>query len=347
MSTRPSRLAGVPAAARVQVALPRTRLFGAALLALSLTAAAFATSSAYAQAYPNRPVRVVIPFAPGGSNDIVGRFISDELGKKLGQTFVVDNRGGAGGTIGTDLVAKAPADGYTLLLISTPHTANSTLYKKLPYRPAQDFAPIGRIATASQVISVFPGLPTKTLPELIAYAKANPGKLNYVSSGIGSSQHLVSEMFANQAGIQMTHVPYKGAGAALADVSAGHAQVSVGTVLQALPHIKGDRLRALAVSGANRQAVLPDVPPAAESGLKGFEPDNWWGLLAPAGTPPDVINTLTKTMGEILARPDTIKKLEAESATVAFQPPADFSKFMDSETTKWAALIRKLNIQAD
>ena len=231
----------------------------------------------YAQSdYPNRPVRLVIPFTTGGSNDIIGRFIADQLGKRLGETFVVDNRGGAGGTLGTDIVAKAKPDGYTLLLISTPHTANSSLYKKLPYNPSKDFIPVARIGTASQVISVFPGLPVKTLPELIDYAKARPGQVNYVSSGVGSSQHLVSEMFANLAGLQLVHIPYKGAGAALADVAAGHAQISVGTVVQALPLIKGERLRPLAVSGAKRQTVIPDTPTAIEIGLKGFDPDNWW-----------------------------------------------------------------------
>lgn len=314
---------------------------------LGFVLAAAAMSAAHAQDYPTRPVRVVIPFAPGGSNDIVGRFISDQLGKRLGETFVVDNRGGAGGTIGTDLVAKSKPDGYTLLLISTPHTANSTLYKKLAYNPSKDFAPIARLATASQVISVYPGLPVKTLPEFIAYAKARPGQLNYVSSGIGSSQHLVSEMFASQAGVQLTHVPYKGAGAALADVSAGHAQLSVGTVLQALPHIKGDRLRALAVSGSRRQAVLPEVPTVDEVGLKGFDADNWWGLLAPAGTPPAVIKKLSTTIADIMSQPEMIKKMEDESATVAYQGPEAFSTFMDSETVKWAQLIKKLNLQAD
>lgn len=322
---------------------PRTLI----VRSLGLVLAAAAVSAAHAQDYPTRPVRVVIPFAPGGSNDIVGRFISDQLGKRLGETFVVDNRGGAGGTIGTDLVAKSKPDGYTLLLISTPHTANSTLYKKLSYNPSKDFAPIARLATASQVISVYPGLPVKTLPEFIAYAKARPGQLNYVSSGIGSSQHLVSEMFTNQAGLQLTHVPYKGAGAALADVSAGHAQLSVGTVLQALPHIKGDRLRPLAVSGSRRQAVLPDVPTVDEAGLKGFDADNWWGLLAPAGTPPAVIKKLASTIADIMAQPEMIKKMEEESATVAYQGPEAFSKFMDSETVKWAQLIKKLNLQAD
>lgn len=316
---------------------------GALLLAATLGSAAQAKD----ENYPERPVRLVIPFAPGGSNDIVGRLIGEELAKRLGQPFIVDNRGGAGGTIGTDLVAQSKADGYTLLLISTPHTANSTLYRKLSYDPVKDFAPISRMATASVLISVYPGLPIKTLPELISYAKAHPGELNYVSSGVGSAQHLVSELLQIRAGMTMTHVPYKGAGAALADVSAGHAQVSVGTVLQALPHVKSNRLRPLAVSGPHRQAVLPAVPTVDESGLKGYEADNWWGILAPAGTPPEIVNKLSKTIGDILAKPETRKRLEAESATVAYLAPEAFGKFLANETSKWAELIKKLGIQAN
>ncbi len=308
---------------------------------------ALAVFSASAQDYPNRPVRLVIPFATGGSNDIVGRFISDQLSKRLGAPFVVDNRGGAGGTMGTDMVAKAKPDGYTLLLISTPHTANSTLYKKLAYNPVKDFVPIARLATAQQVISVYPGLPVKTLPEFIAYAKARPGQLNYVSSGVGSSQHLVTEMFTHSAGLQLTHVPYKGAGAALADVAAGHAQLSIGTLTQGLPLIRGERMRPLAVSGAKRQPVVPDVPTASEVGLNGFDADNWWGVLAPAGTPPEIVQKLSTTLADILSKPETIKKLAEESATVAYMPPDMFAKFMDTETLKWAQLIRQLKLQAE
>ena len=302
----------------------------------------------YAQSdYPNRPVRLVIPFTTGGSNDIIGRFIADQLGKRLGETFVVDNRGGAGGTLGTDIVAKAKPDGYTLLLISTPHTANSSLYKKLPYKPLKDFIPVARIGTASQVISVFPGLPVKTLPELIEYAKARPGQVNYVSSGVGSSQHLVSEMFANLAGLQLVHIPYKGAGAALADVAAGHAQISVGTVVQALPLIKGERLRPLAVSGAKRQAVIPDTPTAIEIGLKGFDADNWWGILAPTGTPAELTQKLSVTLADILSKPETVKKMSDESATVAYQGSEAFAKFMETESIKWAQLVKQLKLQAE
>lgn len=302
----------------------------------------------YAQSeYPNRPVRLVIPFTTGGSNDIIGRFIADQLGKRLGETFVVDNRGGAGGTLGTDIVAKAKPDGYTLLLISTPHTANSSLYKKLPYNPIKDFIPVARIGTASQVISVFPGLPVKTLPELIEYAKARPGQVNYVSSGVGSSQHLVSEMFANLAGLQLVHIPYKGAGAALADVAAGHAQISVGTVVQALPLIKGERLRPLAVSGAKRQAVIPDTPTAIEIGLKGFDADNWWGILAPTGTPAELVQKLSVTLADILSKPETVKKMSDESATVAYLGSEAFAKFMETESIKWAQLVKQLKLQAE
>jgi len=297
--------------------------------------------------YPNRPVRLVIPFATGGSNDIVGRFMADQLQKRLGEPFVVDNRGGAGGTLGTDFVAKSKPDGYTLLLISTPHTANASLYKKLPYHPIKDFLPISRIGTAPQVISVYPGLPVKTLPELITYVKARPNQVNFVSSGVGSSQHLVTEMFASQAGLQLVHIPYKGAGAALADVAAGHAQISVGTVLQGLPLIKADRLRPLAVSGNKRQAVLPDVPTASEMGLKGYDADNWWGILAPVGTPADVIQKLNTAIADILSKPETIKKLSDESATVSYQGPEEFSKFMAAESQKWALLIKTLKLQPE
>jgi len=322
--------------------MSRKFLVPAVALALASTLGA-----ARADGYPDRPVRIVIPFAPGGSNDIVGRLIGEELSKSLGQPFIVDNRGGAGGTIGTEVVAKSRPDGYTLLLISTPHTANSTLYKKLPYDPNKDFAPIARLATAPLLISVYPGLPVKTLSDLIAYAKANPGKLNYVSSGVGSSQHLVSELFEIRAGISMTHVPYKGAGAALTDVAAGHAQVSVGTVLQALPHVKANRLRPLAVSGTQRQPVLPEVPTVQEAGLPGYDGDNWWGILAPAGTPPAIVDKLSKTIGDILAKPDMRQRLAAESASVAYLSPEPFGKFMAGETTKWAELIKRLGIQAD
>lgn len=314
---------------------------------LAIVCALAAGSPARAESYPERPVRLVIPFASGGSNDIVGRLIGEALAKRLGQPFVVENRGGAGGTIATGMVAKAKADGYTLLLVSTPHASNSTMYRKLPYDPAKDFEPVARLATAPQLVTIYPGLPVKTLAELIAYAKAHPNKLNYVSSGVGSAQHLASELFQSRAGITMTHVPYKGGGAAMTDVAAGHAQMAMGTVLQGLPYVKGNLLRPLAVGGAKRQRALPDVPTLEEAGLKGYDGDMWWGILAPAGTPAPIVNTLSKAIGEIMAGPEMREHLEAASATVAYLGPADFGKFIAAETAKWGELITRLGIRAE
>jgi len=300
-----------------------------------------------AQTYPDHPVRLIIPFAPGGSNDIVGRLIGEELAKRLGQPFVVENRGGAGSTIGTALVAKARPDGYTLLLASTPYASNTKMYRKLPYDPAKDFSPVAKLAAAPQLVTIYPGLPVKKLADLIAYGKANPGKLNYVSSGVGSAQHLASELFQSRAGITMTHVPYKGGGAAMTDVAAGHAQMAMGTVLQGVPYVKGNLLRPLAVGGAARQKALPDVPTFDEAGLTGFDGDLWWGILAPAGTPPAIVNTLSKTIGEIMASPDMRAQMDAASATVGYLGPADFGTFIAAETVKWGELITRLGIRAD
>jgi tripartite-type tricarboxylate transporter receptor subunit TctC len=307
---------------------------------------ACATLTAQAQTYPTKqPIKLIIPFVPGGSNDTVGRYIADELSKRLGQTVVVDNRGGAGGTIGTQIVAKSAPDGYTLLLVSTPHTANTTLYKKLPYRPDKDFVPVARIATAPVVICVSPNLPVNSLKELIDYAKARPGQLNYASAGVGSGTHLAAALFAIEAGVKLTHVPYKGAAPAMTDVAGGYAQISVGTLLQALPYVKSGRMKALAVSGTTRQAAALDVPTSAQAGLPRYEADNWWGVVAPAGTPADIVATLNKTIGEILATPQAKQKFEKESAAVAYAPGPEFGKFLSKETTKWAAIIKELGIE--
>ena len=314
---------------------------------LALACAVAGSGVAQAQTYPDRPVRLVIPFAPGGSNDIVGRLIGEELAKRLGQPFVVENRGGAGSTIGTNMVAKASPDGYTLLLASTPYASNTTMYKKLPYDPVKDFSPVAKLAAAPQLVTIYPGLPVKTLAELIAYAKAHPNQLNYVSSGVGSAQHLASELFQSRAGITMTHVPYKGGGAAMTDVAAGHAQMAMGTALQGLPFVKGNLVRALAVGGAKRQRALPDVPTFDEAGLKGFDGDLWWGILAPAGTPPAIVDTLNKAIGEIMASPEMREHLETASATATYLGPADFGKFIAAETAKWGGLITRLGIHAE
>lgn len=322
-------------------------------LALSATRwviAALASAScvgALAETYPSRPVKIVIPFAAGGSNDTVGRFLGDELQKKLRQPFVVENRGGAGGVVGSDSVAKAPADGYTLLLISTPHVANPSIYKKMPYDALKSFAPVARVMAAPVVITSTPRLGFQTVDDLVKSARSQPGKLSFVSSGTGSYFHLASEMFMDQTKTKLLHIPYKGAGPAMADVVAGHADISIGSVLSSLPNVKSGRLKALAVSGSKRQSSMPDVPTMAEAGYPGYEADNWWGLLAPAGTPPEVIDTLSRAIGDILAAPSTAARFAPEGVLVNYQKPADFARFMETESVKWTQIIKAAGITAE
>lgn len=317
-----------------------TRLAIAALASASCVAA-------FAQSYPNRPVKIVIPFTPGGSNDTVGRFLGDELQKKLRQPFVVENRGGAGGVVGSDSVAKAPADGYTLLLVSTPHVANPSIYKKMPYDALKSFAPVARVMAAPVVIAATPGLGLHTVDDLVQRARSQPGKLSFVSSGTGSYFHLASEMFMDQTKTKLLHIPYKGAGPAMADVVAGHADISIGSVLSSLPNVKSGRLKALAVSSTKRQSSMPDVPTMAEAGYPGYEADNWWGLLAPAGTPPEVVDALARAIGEIMAAPATAARFAPEGVLVSYQKPADFTRFMETESVKWTRLIKAAGITAE
>ncbi|MBP7566222.1 MAG: tripartite tricarboxylate transporter substrate binding protein [Burkholderiaceae bacterium] len=317
-------------------------------LRLAMTALALSGSAAaLAQAYPHKPVKILIPFSPGGSNDTVGRFLGDELQKKFGQPFVVENRGGAGGVVGSDFVAKSPADGYTLLLVSTPHVANPFIYRRMPYDALKSFTPVARVMSAPVVIATTPGLGFQKVGDLVQRAKSQPGKLTFVSSGTGSYFHLASEMFADQTQIKLLHIPYKGAGPAMADVVAGHADISIGSVLSALPHVKSGRLKALAVSGSKRQSTMPDVPTMAEAGYPGYEADNWWGVLAPAGTPADVVDTLARAIGDIMAAPATAARFAPEGVVASYQGPAAFKGFMDTETTKWSRLIKDVGISAD
>jgi len=316
------------------------RSLGALVLALFACAAA-------AQVYPTKPVRLIIPFPPGGSNDIVGRMSAAQLGERLGQQVVVDNRGGAGGTIGTEIAAKSPPDGYTLLLISTAYAFNTSIYKKLPYDPATAFVPVGMLGTGPAVLVVNPALPANSVKELIALAKEKPGQLNNATAGVGSFQHLASELFRLEAGIDLTHVPYKGGGPAMMDLIAGQAQVSVGSLIQMLPHIRSGKLRALGTTGAKRSPALPDVPTVAEAGLPGYEATNWWGILAPAGTPPAIVDRLNKELATIALSAETKKRFEAEGAEAAQMSPAAFGKFVADETTKWARVVKEAGITAE
>src|SRR5512134_1854217 len=308
---------------------------------------AIVASAAAAQGYPARPVRLIIPFPPGGSNDIVGRMVAAQLGDRLGQQVVADNRGGAGGTIGTELAARAQADGYTLLLISTAYAFNTSIYKKLPYDPVKSLTPVALLGSGPGVLVVNPTLPVNSVAELIALAKERPGKLNNASAGIGSFQHLASELFRLQAGIQWLHVPYKGGGPAMMDLMAGQADASVGSLIQMLPHIRSGKLKALGTTGAKRSAVLPDVPTVAEAGVPGYEATNWWGILAPAGTPQPILDRLHQEIAAVQASAETKRRFETEGAEAREMSPADFAAFIAAETAKWARVVKEAGISAE
>src|SRR6185503_11982106 len=280
--------------------MPRMRflLFVAASLLAGLVGPAFAQAD-----YPNRPVRLIIPFPPGGSNDVVGRVIAQHLGESLGKQIVVDNRGGAGGVIGTEAAAHAAPDGYTILGISLAHAVNPWLYK-LPYDPIKAFAPIGIMGKGPVVLSVNPDLPVRSVKELVAMAKAKPGDLQYASAGVGSFQHLSAELFKLTAGVDILHIPFKGGGPAMTDVMGGHTTVLFSSLVQTTPHIKSGKLRALAVGGTERSHVLPDLPTISEAGVPGYESVNWWGIVAPAGTPKPIIDKLYKALTEAQDNPE-------------------------------------------
>jgi tripartite-type tricarboxylate transporter receptor subunit TctC len=301
---------------------------------------------AHGQPYPSKPIRLIVPFPPGGSNDIVGRMVGAQLGERLGQSVVVDNRGGAGGTIGSDMAAKAAPDGYTLLLISVAHAFNPAMYKKLPYDPEKAFAPIGMVAAGPVALTVHPSVPARSVEELIALAKANPGKLNYATAGIGSFQHLASELFKLQTGVDMVHIPYKGGGPAMMDTIAGQAQINMASLIQVIPHAKSGKLRLLATSGTKRSSLFPDVPTVAEA-VPGYDATNWWGLVAPAGTPQPILAKLHAELEALLRTDETRKRLESEGADVIRMTPAEFGRFIAEETQKWAKVVKQAGVTAE
>jgi tripartite-type tricarboxylate transporter receptor subunit TctC len=300
----------------------------------------------FSQTYPAKAIRLIVPFPPGGSNDIVGRMVGIQLGERLGQSVVIDNRGGAGGTIGTDMAAKAAPDGYTLLLVSVAHAFNPAMYKKLPYDPEKAFAPIGMVAAGPVALMVHPAVPVHTVNELIALAKAKPGQLNYATAGIGSFQHLASELFKLQTGVDMVHVPYKGGGPAMMDTIAGQAQVNMASLIQVGPHVKSGKLRLIATSGTRRSSLFPEVPTVAET-VAGYDATNWWGLLAPAGTPQPVIAKLSLELEALLKSDETKKRMENEGADIVRMSPAEFGRFIAEETQKWAKVVKQAGIQAE
>ncbi len=300
---------------------------------------------ANAQTYPVKPIRLIVPLAPGGPSDILARTMAQKMGESMKQSIVVDNRTGAGGTIGTDIAAKAPADGYNLLLIAVAtYTINANLYKKLPFDPRKDLVPVSVLAAAPYVLTVHPSLPVKSMKELIAIAKTRSKDLNYASGGTGTGPQLAFELVMQQTGMKITHIPYKGTGPALNDMISGQVQVALFNMIAAMPVVNSGRLRAIAVSGAKRYAKLPDLPTFAELGIKGFEVPTGHMIMAPAATPRDIIAKLHQEAVKAVQSPDVKARLEAEGAEIVGNTPEQATAIINTELGKWAEVIRKAGI---
>jgi len=304
-----------------------------ALLALAL--------QVHAETYPTRPIRIVVPFGPGGFTDVAARILQKELAPALGQPIVIENKPGAGSTIGTTDIARAEPDGYNLLMISTTHVISPHLYKQVPYDPIKDFTPVMKLAEGPYVLVVHPSLGVKNVAELIALAKAKPNQIDYASSGNGSSQHLVGALFCTMTGVQLSHVPYKGSSQAMNDVLAGTVKVSFVGVPNALPNVNAGKIRALAVSTRARYAEMPNVPTMDEAGVKGFDATIWLGLLAPPGTPREIVNKLNSTISKILSTPDAKKLMASAGVDVATSTPEEFGALMQSELERWGKVVRE------
>ena len=301
-----------------------------------------------AQSFPSRPITLVIPFAPCGSTSIVGRVIADKMSQLLGENIVIDNRPGADGTVGTRMVAKSEPDGYTLLLGYTGTLAiGPSLYKNVGYDPRKDFAPIGMIGNAPSALVVHPSFPAKSVAELIAYAKANPGKVNFGSAGVGSVNHITGEYFARSAGITLVHIPYKGTGPALTDLLGGHIPMALAPIPAVHSNVSGGLLRALAVTGKTRSALLPEVPTISETGLTGFEASLYYGLVAPAGTPRPVIDRLNKELRAALASDEVKKQLALDGTEITQGSPEDYADFIDKDEKKWSELVKASGVEQE
>lgn len=323
------------------------RLMLHALLLLALPVAAM-MSPARAQTYPAKPVHIVVPTAPAGITDFIGRLVAQKMTEQLGVSFVAENRPGANGNIAAEHVAKSPADGHVLLIGTIGvMSINPYVYKQVGYAPLRDFAAVAQLVSFSNVLAVHPDVPAKNMAELIAHAKAQPGKLSYSSSGSGGSPHMAMALFAHMAGINIVHIPYKGSAPAITDLVSGQVQLTFGDPIATLPHVRSSKLRALGVSGTKRLAIAPEVPTVAEAGLPGYAVNGWLGLVAPAGTPPAVINLLNAEVNRALAEPATVERLRTLAADPASGSPAEFQRYVAAENQKWSKLVREAAISAD
>jgi tripartite-type tricarboxylate transporter receptor subunit TctC len=313
------------------------------LLCAALTTIA---TPAAPQQYPVRPIRLIVPSTPGGSVDTLARSIGPRLSERWGQQVIVENRAGAGGAIAAETTAKSPPDGYTLMLGTIASlAANLSLQKKLPYDPVRDFAPVTLVATQNLMLLIHPSVPAKSVKELVRFAKAQPGKLTFGSAGNGTGSHLSGELFKQLAGIDIVHIPYKGVAPGLVDLIAGQISINIPSILSALPHAQSGRARALAVTGSTRTRAAPELPTMQEAGIKGYESMTWYGIVAPIGTPPEIVTKLSTEVAAILKQPDTHERLSREGADPVGSSPQEFGRFMQSEIEKWRKVIRAAGIQ--
>jgi tripartite-type tricarboxylate transporter receptor subunit TctC len=320
------------------------------LVSPSLKAAAVLialTGVAAAQDYPSKPIRMIIPFPPGGGSDVTGRVVATALGERLGRQVIVDNRAGAGGVIGTELAANAPKDGYTLLMVSLAHTVNPWLYDlKGRYDPIKSFAPVAIIAASPVVLVVNPNVPVNSVADLVALAKKQPGKVQYASAGVGSVTHLAGELFKYTAKVDMLHVPFKGAGPATIDVVAGHTSLMFGGLLATTPQVRSGKLRAIGMGSLKRNLIFPDVPSISEAGVPGYETVNWFGLVAPAGTPPAIVERLHREITAVQDAPAVQKQFDSDGATIVRMSPAAFGAYMVADMNKWERVVKEGGVKA-
>lgn len=315
---------------------------------LLLTAGALSLAEpALSQGYPNKPIRLIVPFPPSAGVDVIARLLAPTLSERLGQNVVVDNRVGAGGTIGADLAAKSPADGYTLLMITTSHAFNVSLYKKLPYDMVRDFAAVTLVAAAPNILSVNSSVPAATVKDFVALAKAKPRELNFASAGVGTSSHLAGELFKFMAGVQLVHVPYKGSGGALAGLLGGEVQAAFFSIPSTLPHMKSGKLRVLGIGAARRSDLLPDVPPIAEAGVPGYDATTWYGALAPARTPKAVVEQLSREIMQSMQSAEMRGRLKGQGAEPRSTTPEEFAAHLKAEIAKYARIAKEIGGQIE
>ncbi len=314
---------------------------------IALYSASWSTHAAETQTYPTRPLRFVVPFPPSGSNDIIARAVAGKLGDDLGQTVIVDNRGGANGIIGTDLTAKSPPDGHTFLIIGNGFAINASIYRKLPYNPERDFTPVSLVGYGGYVLVVHPSVAARNVSELIALAKASPGKLTMASAGMGNMAHLLGEMFMSTTGARFTHVPYKGGGPAMTELLGGQVSLYFSTIAVALPHIKSGKLRALGVTGAQRASAAPDLPTIAEAGVPGYAVDGWYGMLMPRQTPQPIVTRFAAGLHRVLQASDVKQRLASQGLDTATSTPEEFRRIIKADLARWAKVVREAGIQPE